>query len=121
MIAGTYKPGKDTIGSGLNTTIMHALIESNLPAEEKSPLRLWKEGMAMVGAGSETTANALANIHFYVLNNPSIYEKLKDELRAALPDKDAPVALNVVERLPYLVSTTRNDTPLDLQQLMFLQ
>jgi cytochrome P450 len=82
---------------------MDALLNSDLPPEERTPFRLWSEGQSIVGAGSETTANTLACIHFYLLNDTDVLAKLQAELRDALPDKNAPVTLNVVEKLPYLV------------------
>ena len=57
-----------------------------------------------MGAGSETTANVLAVAHFHLLDNPSMLARLQKELRQALPDKNVPVELNVVDKLPYLVS-----------------
>lgn len=83
---------------------MHALLDSDLPDEEKTALRIWSEGMSVVGAGSETSANTLATIHFHLLDNPDVLANLQVELKAELPDKDN-IALSVVEKLPYLVST----------------
>lgn len=60
--------------------------------------------MAVLRAGSETSANTLAVLHFHLLNNPNILAKLKGELDEALPDKNVSVSLNVVKKLPYLVS-----------------
>jgi cytochrome P450 len=67
---------------------------------------MWQEGLSVVGAGSETTANVLAVVHFHLLDNPDILARLQKELREALPDRNAAVALNAVVKLPYLVSET---------------
>lgn len=60
----------------------------------------------VIGAGADTTANALTVTHFHILNNPDIHKRLRTELDAAQPDKFEPLDLRVVENLPYLVSFT---------------
>lgn len=58
----------------------------------------------MIGAGADTTANALTITHFHILDNPHVHKRLQAELEEALPNKHTPVELRVVEQLPYLVS-----------------
>lgn len=65
---------------------------------------MWQEGQVVIGAGADTTANALTLLHFHILDNTDILKKLRKELEDAIPDKFAPVELRVVEKLPYLVS-----------------
>ena len=89
---------------GLEKTIFHEILESDVPEEEKSFERLWQEAQVTIGAGSDTTGNAFTVTHFHLLDNPGILKKLQDELREALPNKYDPVELRVVEQLPYLVS-----------------
>jgi len=60
----------------------------------------------VIGAGADTTANALTITHFHILDNPEVFKKVRVELEAALPNKFAPVDLRVVESLPYFVSFT---------------
>lgn len=59
----------------------------------------------MIGAGADTTANALTITHFHILDNPDVHKKLRAELEEALPNRDEAVDLRVVEQLPYLVSS----------------
>lgn len=82
---------------------MHALLQSGLPPEERTAKRIWSEGLSVIGAGSETSANTLAVVHFHLLDNRDILIKLRVELKEALPDKNIPITLSTVERLPYLV------------------
>lgn len=57
----------------------------------------------MLAAGMDTTANALRFGTWSVLSDQRIYQKLKEELRSAMPDRDAMVDSAVLENLPYLV------------------
>jgi cytochrome P450 len=66
---------------------------------------LWQEGQVVIGAGADTTANALTITHFHILDNPDVHKKLRAELEEALPNRDEAVDLRVVEQLPYLVSS----------------
>lgn len=105
MIDGVYKTSPEQHELGLDKTIFHALLESDLPWEEKLQSRLWQEGQVVIGAGADTTANAITITHFHILDNPDVHQKLRAELEEALPDKYAPVELRIVEQLPYLVSS----------------
>lgn len=44
-------------GNKSSVTIFQAMLDSDLPPEEKSAARLIDEGQPVVGAGSDTTAN----------------------------------------------------------------
>lgn len=46
-VAAGEKPKTD-----MGTTVFHELVESNLPAYEKSVERLWQEGQSVIGAGT---------------------------------------------------------------------
>lgn len=83
-------------------TIFHELLTGDLPDEEKRLERLWQEGQIIVGAGTETTAWTLSATLFYLLENPHILKKLRDELHVAIPDAEARVSWNQLEQLPYL-------------------
>ena len=107
MVDGKFKASQEHHDLGLNKTIFHALLESDLPEEEKLQSRLWQEGQVVIGAGADTTANALTITHFHILDNPEVHKKLLAELVAALPNKFDPFELRVVEQLPYLVSFRR--------------
>ncbi len=78
-------------------TVFHDVIESDLPAREKTLDRLYQEGQTFVAAGTETTAWCLTVITFYLIENPSIMEKLRAELRNANASTGTQL-----EKLPYL-------------------
>lgn len=104
VIDGGYKVNPEYSNLGLDRAIMHALLESDLPPKEKCYSRLWQEGQITDGAGADTTSNALTVIHFHLLDNPDILQKLRSELEDSIPDKSQPVDLGIAEKLPYLVS-----------------
>ncbi|KAJ4368944.1 hypothetical protein N0V83_006026 [Neocucurbitaria cava] len=52
-------------------------------------------------AGSETTATELCGLTNYLLRNPEIFKKLKDELRAACKS-EADLNMDVLGSLPYM-------------------
>jgi cytochrome P450 len=59
----------------------------------------------VVGAGADTTGNALTITTFHLLANPDICARLRKELEEAIPDRFQPAKLSFVENLPYLVSS----------------
>ncbi|PMD41986.1 cytochrome P450 [Hyaloscypha variabilis F] len=102
VLEGKYKADKQYETLGLEKTIFHEILESDIPEEEKSFERLWQEAQVTIGAGSDTTGNAFTVTHFHLLDNPDILKKLQTELREALPNKYDTIELRVVEQLPYL-------------------
>ncbi|GLI80882.1 hypothetical protein PoHVEF18_009242 [Penicillium ochrochloron] len=83
-------------------TLFHALLDSNLPAEEKSANRLSQEVFTVIAAGGETTAKNLTTVTFHLLNNPDMLQKLREELNRLDPDGTA--SLKDYEAMPYLSS-----------------
>jgi cytochrome P450 len=90
-------------GKKAEGTIFQALLDSDLPLEEKSADRLQDEGQILVGAGSETTAKSLSLITFYLLQDKNKLQKLREELRTVMPTRNSLASLTTLEQLPYLV------------------
>ncbi|KAJ6043515.1 cytochrome P450 [Penicillium canescens] len=96
---------KDTkTKSNNHRTIFTELLHSKfLQNEEKSLDLLQQEAASLTGAGIETTKTALAMATFHILDNPAIYQRLRAELRDAMPDPvGSPLSLSQLEKLPYL-------------------
>jgi cytochrome P450 len=85
-------------------TIFHEIRDGGLSAEEKKPERLMAEAHVILGAGTETTARTLAVTTYYLLKNKDQGEKLRQELKTVLREKDSVVSLPLLEALPFLVS-----------------
>ena len=82
--------------------VLHDLLASDLPDEEKRFDRLWQDASIILAAGVETTANTLTVILFHLATIPEYNMRLKDELRAAIPDVSQQATLHDLERLPFL-------------------
>ncbi len=83
-------------------TLFSVLLQSSLPPEELSQLRLQHEAISVVGAGLETTKWALSVASFYILNNAQVLVLLQEELTAAIPGVSNPPPLADLQKLPYL-------------------
>lgn len=83
-------------------TIFHTVMDSSLPAEEKTVPRITDEAYVMVVAGGETTAKTLTNIMFHLLTNPEWLGRVRDELDSVMPDRNVLPHYGVIEQLPCL-------------------
>lgn len=86
--------------------IFQALTSSEIPAHEKTPDRLMDESALLLGAGTETTARAIALAMFHVTHNKDIGAKLRDELKTVLEKPTSRASWTDLEKLPYLVSSS---------------
>lgn len=89
-------------------TVLDAIYTSPLLGpEEKTVTRMLAEVQAILGAGTETTGNTLSVFTYHVLSQPSISQRLKEELREASKKSSSASPDNLMdyktlERLPYL-------------------
>ena len=83
-------------------TIFSQILNSKLPPEDLSQQRLQHEAMSLIGAGIETTNWVLSAACYHIISNPSIRERLVDELRTAIPDPDVMPPQEDLEKLRYL-------------------
>jgi cytochrome P450 len=103
------KPILDGNGDGFTPgnsprTIFHTLRDSDLPPSEKTLQRLCDEGEILTGAGSETTAQTLTRILFYLKHVPETLFALREELDNAILDAATIPCWSDLQKLPYLVS-----------------
>ena len=83
-------------------TIIHDLLESDMPTSEKSVKRVAQEAQTLVAAGSSTTVHFLKTTIYFILADPDVHERLKAELKKAIPNLDQLPPLHVLQKLPYL-------------------
>ncbi|CAI0647710.1 unnamed protein product [Colletotrichum noveboracense] len=99
--------GKDSQPGAASRTIFHMLRDSDLPSEEKTLQRLCDEAEILTGAGSETTAQTLTRILFYLKSVPDTLKRLRDEIDAAMPSATEILCWADLQKLPYLTSVIR--------------
>ncbi|KAI9702616.1 MAG: hypothetical protein M1820_006122 [Bogoriella megaspora] len=85
-------------------TILHDLLESDLPKQEKSRNRLRDEAFSLVTAGSGTTAHTCKCTTYYIQADSGVYSKLMQELRTIMPTRETVPKLTDLEKLPYLTA-----------------
>ena len=91
---------------GGKPSIFRTLLDSDLPAYDKSVSRLMEDAQTILGGGSVTTTAALALATYYILSDEHILKTLTDELAEAIPDPTHPLPLVEFEKLDYLTATT---------------
>ena len=88
-------------------TIFHEIIASDLPEEDKVPMRLGQEAFTLLVAGGESTSRSLTVATYYILANASIKRKLEEELKTAIPNPFAMPKVKDLEQLPWLTACIR--------------
>jgi cytochrome P450 len=91
-------------GNRAKGTVFSEVLDSDIPSIEKTTARLSDEAAGIVGGGIETTKWAATVICFHVLNNPSVLERLRNDLKTAFPDGFKIQELGQLESLPYLMA-----------------
>jgi len=85
-------------------TIVHEILDSNLPPADKSFNRILGEVVTVAGAGFETTACVLQLIFYHVFSTAEILQRLRDELASTTAQSSDTVELMTPEQQPYLTS-----------------
>ncbi|KAK0742081.1 cytochrome P450 [Apiosordaria backusii] len=89
-------------------TIFHTLRDNqSLPPEERTLERLCGEATLLTGAGSETTAQTLTRMFFYLKHVPHTLEKLREELDATIPHENEIPSWSTLQQLPYLTAVIK--------------
>lgn len=92
----------DSYTKSTHSTVFRDLLDSGLPPSDLTVQRLGEEAQSLVAAGQVTTAHFLKRISFYILANPSILRKVKEELRSVMPSDGSLPPVSQLEQLPYL-------------------
>lgn len=85
-------------------TVFGEILQSNLPPEELTPSRLHDEAVIIVTAGITPVKMTMCVACFHVLDNPSVYGRLYQELLTAFPNSTMQPTLPELEKLPYLTA-----------------
>ncbi|KAI4114596.1 MAG: hypothetical protein LQ345_004650, partial [Seirophora villosa] len=85
------------------SSIFHSILLSDLPEPEKDPARLKREAFALLAAGTITTAGTLTLVTYFILADPTIEKRLREDLKeatACYPEQIPRWA--DLEKIPYL-------------------
>lgn len=85
-------------------TVIHGIMNSDLPAEEKAPQRVVQDAWGLILAGTETTATTLEKLIFYLLSNRTTLQRLTKELAAFVKSGGDITSATALRRLPYLTA-----------------
>jgi len=88
-------------------TIIHEMLDSNLPASEKFVGRLSQEAQTLVAAGSATTSFFLKSATYFILADPKFLHKLQAELKEAIPDPKKLPPSHELMKLPLLTAAIK--------------
>ena len=88
--------------SGQTTIFYDVITNPQVRPQEKETDHLQDEAQTIIGAGTVTTGHILAITTFYIINNPSIHEKLENELSSLMRENDGKPKWAQLEQLPYL-------------------
>lgn len=97
----------ETASASRKATVFEQILDSRLPATDKTEERLVQEGQSFIAAGSETTARALYTAVVYLHTNPLTMARLQRELLTVMPTRDATPPLAQLEKLPYLTAVIK--------------
>lgn len=97
----------ETVHKNIKSSLVRYILSSDIPESEKSTERLGRELMLVLGAGTATTTRALNLVTYYVLANPEIEQRLRNELKDSGVTHGYPSEMPKwleVEKLPYLAA-----------------
>ncbi|KAI9147157.1 Fusicoccadiene C-8 hydroxylase [Paramyrothecium foliicola] len=96
---------KQDLGS---ISLIHQVLQSDMPESEKSLDRLTKDVQVMLSAGSEESASAMALGIVHILSQPDLKHRLSEELRDVMSQWPRRIpSLNELESLPVLQATVK--------------
>ncbi|KPI35302.1 Trichodiene oxygenase [Cyphellophora attinorum] len=84
------------------SSIFHEILASSIPESEKSDARIAQEAGILLIAGTDTLAATLAAIMYEVLADRNLLNRLRDELKAVIPEADTAIDPAKLDKLPLL-------------------
>lgn len=101
-------------GKEIQPIFRTVLNSSKLPPDERSVDRVAQDAQMLLMAGTLTMASTLEHLIYWMVDNPDVLRKLKEELRSAMPSVDdvGKVPLTTLESLPYLTAVIKESVRL---------
>ncbi|KAI7782399.1 cytochrome P450 [Diaporthe eres] len=85
-------------------TMIHSIVYSDLPEDEKSFDRVLEEVMTVTGAAFETTASALRLILYHVYTSEEILRRLREEVASLPTGPSDTISLKQLEKLQFFTA-----------------
>lgn len=92
--------------STFKSTLFGSLNDPTLPPSERTLDRVTTESILFLLGGTETTGWAIAVTMFHLLNDRSMFMRLREEIKQVLVHPSDYPSWTALETLPYLVSRT---------------
>ncbi|KAL8693001.1 MAG: hypothetical protein Q9218_002090 [Villophora microphyllina] len=108
-IIATYDGCSERKENTARPDLMHAFLDSNLPASEKTVDHIKASAQTTIAAGTLTTTHSLVTATHHILANPFIHDKLMSEIRhfTTSNEKDRQqlnLDLHTLDQMPYLTA-----------------
>ncbi|KAL4867800.1 hypothetical protein BDV12DRAFT_186359 [Aspergillus spectabilis] len=85
------------------SSVFRHVLSSDMPESERETERLAREALSLFGAGTATLVRAFSVMFYYILSNPHIKDRLREELTDIMADYPSKIPTwQELERLPYL-------------------
>ncbi|EAS30658.3 uncharacterized protein CIMG_06137 [Coccidioides immitis RS] len=90
-------------------TVFHELLRPEAYKSRTVPCAdsLYEEAQALMFGGADTTGTTLMHGTFYILKQPEVYRRLKEEIHAVWPNLNTLPDLTDLEKLPYLTAALK--------------
>ena len=88
--------------TGQTTIFYDVLTNPQVRPQEKETDHLQDEAQTVIGAGTVTTGHILSILTYYIVDNPTIRERLQAELESLMQQTDGKPKWAQLEHLPYL-------------------
>ena len=112
---------QDEKGNG-KPTIFEEYKSNKLPAEEKTPNRIFQVALMILGAGAGTPSYVLDTATYHILANLEMHARIKRDLEQVWPNAgvEAP-PVSVLENVPYLRACVKEALRMALGPMARLQ
>jgi cytochrome P450 len=91
-------------------SMFHHLLRSDIPDAEKSTERLNAEAVSFLGAGTYPTAATTIFVAYYILAEPKIEERLREDLKDVMANFDEEVRLVMLDMVNSELTFSRYQT-----------
>ena len=85
------------------TDVLNYLLQNKKEEDQLSVGELYENALALVVAGSETTATLLSGVTYYLCKHPQVLEKVQNEVRTAFK-QDNEITPTTVNSLEYMIA-----------------